>query len=271
MKSAGILRATFVSSALAFSLHSATLQAQSLYAQSVQTALVHTLPDAEFVLLDLRTHETLANTFAEPAKPIPAGSLLKPFVALAYAASHDGPNPTIVCHGHPDRCWKAHGTMTLTSAIAQSCNAFFLSLAHEVSSPLPYLPPTPAKADAATLMGLTPDWLIAPQAIVNAYADLLAAPPTSTSQQIIAAMRASALYGTASHIGHHPGGVLAKTGTATCIDTHCSASGDGLVVAAVPASHPTLLLLVRRRGTTGAMTAASASRLLTRLETLHAE
>ena len=47
--------------------------------------------------------------------------------------------------------------------------------------------------------------------------------------------------------------------------------GDGLVIAAVPAAHPTLLLLVRKRATTGAMTAAAANAILTQLESLHAE
>jgi hypothetical protein len=86
-------------------------------------------------------------------------------------------------------------------------------------------------------------------------------------------MTQAATTGTASRIGQHPGGVLAKTGTAPCIPTPsqpCKATGDGLVLAAVPAQSPTLLLLVRRRATTGALTAAAANPILTQLKTLHA-
>jgi len=162
--------------------------------------------------------------------------------------------------------------MTLTNAIAQSCNAYFLALARDLDpAMIPYLPAPPPNPSPETLIGLTPDWPIAPATLVQAYAALLAGPPSRTQVEILAGMRGSALSGTASHIGPHRGGVLAKTGTAPCVDLPCQASGDGLVIAAVPASHPTLLLLVRKRATTGAMTAASAGRILTQLEAMHAE
>ncbi len=252
-------------------------QAQGLYAQSIQTALAGRTAGVEVIVLDLRTHETLANTFAHPATPIPVGSLLKPFLALAYAHVHKEPLTAVVCHGHPDRCWKdgGHGAMTLPVAIAQSCNAYFLQLAADLTpagiAAIPYLPPPPANAPPETLIGLTGDWPIAPEALVQAYAALLAGPANVANTDILSGMRASSEHGTASRIGHHPGGVLAKTGTAPCVDAHCKASGDGLVVAAVPAMHPTLLLLVRKRGTTGAMTAEAAGRILLQLEALHAE
>ena len=38
----------------------------------------------------------LADTFASPDTPIPVGSLLKPFIALAYGQAHGGVFPTIV-------------------------------------------------------------------------------------------------------------------------------------------------------------------------------
>jgi hypothetical protein len=248
----------------------------SLYSQSIQTAIVRTTPGLEVLVLDLRTHEILADTFASPDTPIPVGSLLKPFIALAYGQSHGGVFPTIVCHGHPDRCWKdgGHGPITLTDAVAQSCNAYFLGLARNLTpagvASIPYLPAPPPNAPEA-LMGLTPDWTIAPKTLAHAYAALLGSSPTATQSAILAGMRGSALHGTASGIGAHPGGVLAKTGTAPCIDSHCAANGDGLVIAAVPANHPTLLLLVRKRATNGATTAVSAGRILSQLEALHAE
>jgi len=257
---------------LFFVFHPAQAQ-QSLYSQSIQTAVARTTPNLEILVLDLRTHETLADTFHYPQTPIPVGSLLKPFLAVAYFKTHPGPSPTVVCHGHPDRCWKdgGHGAITLTDAIAQSCNAFFLSLARSIApADIPYLPPPP-NPSPETLIGLTPDWRVSPEVLAQAYAALLAARTTPTQSAILAGMRDSARHGTANHIGAHPGGVLAKTGTAPCVDFPCKATGDGLVITAVPAAHPTLLLLVRKRATTGAMTAAAAGPILTQLESLHAE
>jgi cell division protein FtsI/penicillin-binding protein 2 len=247
---------------------------QSLYAQSIQTALTRTTPNLEVLVLDLRTHETFADTFRSPKTPIPVGSLLKPFLAVAYFKAHPGPSPTIVCHGHADRCWKegGHGPITLTDAIANSCNAFFLSISQTIPpADIPYLPPPPANPSPETLIGLTPEWRISPEALAAAYASLLATPTSATQSAILAGMRDSARRGTANRIGLHPGSVLAKTGTAPCIDTPCKASGDGLVIAAIPATHPTLLVLVRKRGTTGAMTAAAAGPILAQLQSLHAE
>jgi hypothetical protein len=62
--------------------------------------------------------------------------------------------------------------------------------------------------------------------------------------------------------------VLAKTGTAPCLPKlePCIADGDGLVVALTPAEQPTLLLLVRNRGTTGARAAEIAGEMLSRIE-----
>lgn len=253
--------------ASAFFLGLPLLAQQTIYSQSIQTAITRTTPNLEVLVLDLRTHQTLANTFHSSA-PIPVGSLLKPFLAAAYLKSH--PASIIVCHGHPDRCWKplGHGSITLTEAIAQSCNAYFLSLAANISpADIPFLPPPP-DSNPDTLIGLNPNWRISPEALAQAYAALLLTPPPS---EILNGMRDSARHGTANRIGPHPGGVLAKTGTAPCVDRPCKASGDGLVVAVVPAAHPALLVLVRKRATTGAMTAAGANPILTQLEFLHAE
>ncbi len=248
--------------------------AQSLYAQSIQAALARSTAGREVLVLDLRRGEILGDTFTPHTSAIPVGSLLKPFLALAYAATHSAPLPTEVCHGLPDRCWKpaGHGTMTLVSALANSCNAYFLQLARDLEpGSIPYLPAPPQHASPATLIGLTPEWRIAPEALARAYAALLAAPSSAVQDQVLKGMRGSATYGTAARIGVHPGGVLAKTGTAPCVDGPCAIDGDGLVLAAAPASHPTVLVLLRQRGTNGAVAAAAAGRVLTRLESLHAE
>ncbi len=190
---------------------SASTQAhpQTLYSQSLQTALTRQNPNTEFLLYDLPSQTTLANTFPDPTRPIPPGSLVKPFLALAYATHHPT-LPTITCHGHSDLCWSAtgHGPLTLPQAIAQSCNAYFLALAkiliagcpiHRascdewgLSTRIPNLPPPPPNPTPETLIGLTPAWLISPDDLVHAYATLLASPPSPTRTAILLGMRASA-------------------------------------------------------------------------------
>jgi cell division protein FtsI/penicillin-binding protein 2 len=266
-----VLRGFSLMSLAFFFALSVTAQS-TLYSQSLQAKLTRANPYIEFLILDLRTHQTLANTFTAPEAPIPAGSLLKPFLAHAYL-THPHPELKAVCHGHPDRCWRAggHGTLTLPQALAQSCNAYFLALARTLSPDEITLPTAPPpNATPEDLIGLTPRWPIAPTTLASAYAHLLTSP--STPPEILEGMRLAATEGTATRTGSHPGGVLAKTGTAPCIPdpTPCKASGDGLVLAAVPALHPTLLLLVRRRATTGATTAITAGSILTQLEALHA-
>jgi hypothetical protein len=253
----------------------ANTPAQTLYSQSLQTALTRQNPHTEFLLYDLRTKAGLANTFPDPNHPIPPGSLVKPFLALAYATTHPD-FPTITCHGHSDLCWSTgHGSLTLPDALAQSCNAYFLALARTLDpTHIPYLPPPPPNPTPETLIGLTSKWLISPADLIHAYAALLAAPPSPTRAAILNGLARSATHGTASPLGAIPGGVLAKTGTAPCRssgpDPPCKATGDGLILTAVPAAKPTLLLLVRQRATTGAGTAPAAARILTQLKAVHA-
>jgi hypothetical protein len=239
--------------------------AQTLYQQSLEATLTQRNPHLEFVILDLKTNQTLVNTFGNT--PIPPGSLLKPFLALAYLTN---PRPTpfhVVCRGHADLCWKPHGTLTLPEAIAQSCNAYFLALARTLQPDSISLPGTPPpNPTPADLIGLTPRWTIPPQTLARAYAQLVAA--LTTPRAILEGMRFCAQHGTAAAISRAIGPALAKTGTAPC--EGCKISGDGLVLAAVPATNPTLLALIRRRATNGATAALDAARLLTQLKALHA-
>jgi cell division protein FtsI/penicillin-binding protein 2 len=266
-----VLRATF--STLAFFFVLSCPAQQTLYTQSLETILTRANPHLELLVLDANTQQILANTFPNPATPIPVGSLLKSFLALAYLTHQPHPELNVICHGHPDRCWRAggHGRLTLPEALAQSCNAYFLALARTLPLDEITLPTSPPiSATPEDLIGLTAAWPISPETLATAYAQLVTSP--STPSPILDGMSLAATHGTASAIGQHPGGVLAKTGTAPCIPTpqRCLAANDGLVVAAVPAEHPTLILLVRRRAATGAITAQSAGRILTQLEALHA-
>jgi len=168
--------------------------------------------------------------------------------------------------------------------LAESCNAYFLALARELSfggdealqrvSAEYGLPKPPAPAKAAMLIGVTPEWRIGPVALARAYAKLARANDPA-ADRLQAGMRAAALPGgTAARLGPHPGGALAKTGTAPCVadadEARCLANGDGLVVAIAPAENPRWVLLVRRRGTTGAVTAEIAGKMLASLESSHA-
>ena len=247
-----------------------TLRAQTLFQQSIVYSLGMPAPGTEFLLFDVHAGQVLINTFAP--QPIPVGSLLKPFLAMAYARSQQL-FPHVICRGHADQCWCAdgHGTLTLPEAIGKSCNAYFLTLARGLRFvDMPYLPAPPRDATPETLIGLTAAWPVAPLALARAYVALLTSPVTPALEVIREGMHLSATLGTAARVGQHRGGVLAKTGTAPCVDVPCRATGDGLILAAVPARQPTLLLLVRHRATTGAATAADAGKLLTRLESLHA-
>ena len=100
-------------------------------------------------------------------------------------------------------------------------------------------------------------------------------PRSELAGRLLNGMRLAAGHqGTVAKIGQHPGGILAKTGTASCVQDRdadrCVANGDGLVVALTPAENPRLLLLVRQRGTTGAQAAEVAGWMLSRLEESHA-
>jgi cell division protein FtsI/penicillin-binding protein 2 len=261
-----------------------------LYAQATQTMLDRSFPSAqvEYVLLDARTGRAIAQRWGHPETQVPVGSLLKPFVALAFSrmAVPARSFPTVYCHGKSDGCWRTggHGSMTLVPALAESCNAYFLALARDVAaggadalervSAEYEIPRPPAQKTAAMLIGVTPEWRISPVALAHAYTKLVHAGNGGTSgvvSSLLAGMRNAALPGgTAAKIGSHPGGALAKTGTAPCVagsgGERCVADGDGLVMIVAPADNPRWTLLVRQRGTTGAHTAETAGRMLASLE-----
>jgi cell division protein FtsI/penicillin-binding protein 2 len=236
-------------------------------------------------------------------------------VALAYGEMHANPYtsgatmtrfPTLRCRGKNDGCWRAggHGSLTLEQALAESCNAYFLALARDLSASsggsragagmaaldrigasygLPAAPVNSAagldeRQLAAMLIGVTPEWRISPIVLAHAYAAFASRPRSETVSRLLEGMKlAASSGGTAARIGTHPGGVLAKTGTASCVpdsdalSDRCIANGDGLVVVLAPAENPRLLLLVRQRGTTGAQTAEVAGQMLSRIEGSHAQ
>jgi cell division protein FtsI/penicillin-binding protein 2 len=217
---------------------------------------------ADYLLIDVHTREILASRWPDPDRPVPLGSLVKPFTALAYR----GDFPEFECKGAQDRCWlkSGHGRLNFTEALAQSCNSYFLQLAQQVDSSALRLvaakyqidPPTGNSPD--TRIGLGTGWQISPLAMTRAYAELSLRGGEPAVAQILQGLDASARTGTSSAIG---AGALAKTGTAPCI-SKMHHVGDGYTLVLEPASAPRMALLVRVHNVPGAEAAKTAARLL---------
>ena len=80
----------------------------------------------EFVLLRTSDGATVARRWSAPAAPAPLGSLVKPFLALAYGETHEQQYPELTCEG----CWlpRGHGRIPIGDALAYSCNSYFKQL-----------------------------------------------------------------------------------------------------------------------------------------------
>jgi hypothetical protein len=246
----------------------------SLRAQSTQSALTQRWPRAanprlSWLVLDFTNGLIIAHQGSDPDVPIPVGSLTKPFLALAYARTHNA-FPHVTCRGTRDRCWlpRGHGTLSIEDALAHSCNAYFLKLVSQTDPnalqsvlKLVGLPSPPAEATPAELIGLDPTWEIAPATLARAYASLLSQPDAGN---ILAGLRQAASNGSASAL--YSEDALAKTGTAPCHQRTCVASADGLVIAITPVEAPRTLLFLRQQGSTGAATATLAAQMLRVLE-----
>jgi len=271
------LRTLFAAFALLLVGMQALAQNGSLFAQSAGAVLSKAsasdaaLSRASWLLLDAHSGQVLASSWPDADRPIPMGSLTKPFVALAYARTHRD-FPRYTCAGTSTHCWlpRGHGSLDFPHALAFSCNSYFLQLAAQTSATAidqvarDYaLPPPPAAATPTQWIGLDSKWRISPLELGRAYARLAT---QGAPAEVLEGMREAAFKGTANALAAENS--LAKTGTAHCI-RDCIATGDGFVVALTPSENPQLLLLVRKRGTTGATTAATAARMLRSLRNDH--
>lgn len=250
----------------------------TLFAQSAERELDREFPNpnVSFLLLDARTGQLLASRWDNPETPIPLGSLAKPFAALAYGEQHDFRYPVHHCLGTATGCWRpdGHGDVSLTSAIAYSCNSYFRMLTADMKSvdisstadrfglERPH-----AEAGGAALAGLGPSWRISPLHMARAYIQLTLQHHEPAVRQILDGMADSAMRGTGAEVDRllPLPNALVKTGTAAC--THARhAPGDGFTVALVPADDPKLLLMVRVHGVPGAQAAKTAGQMLRRIE-----
>ena len=266
---------------------------ESLFPLAANQILDRRFPDENLsyllVEIDAETKNVVSSRWAESGRPLPMGSLVKPFTALAFAGSHGLRYPEYVCRGKDGQCWypPGHGRMDIANAVAYSCNAYFRSLASglrrdEVQTVLDRfgINSLPTEITAATLIGLDKNWKVSPLAMVQAYLELAARAAEPGATELIRGMALSARMGTGKGVklgigGTLPGSIpsgrlpslaplLAKTGTGPC--THgVEWSGDGYVLALYPMDAPRLALLVQVHGTSGAEAAKLGGRMLSAL------
>jgi cell division protein FtsI/penicillin-binding protein 2 len=259
---------------LALTICSSPGRGASLYEQSVQNAVNQRFrsPDVSYLLMDAQTKNVIAVRWPYASRPVPPGSLLKPFVALAYAEGHDFKYPVFNCRGSIDGCWypRGHGMLGITRAVEYSCNAYFLRLAQGVSprnmqavAEQLGISTTPGTFTPAALIGLGGLWRITPRQLAGAYLNLIAQADGPGEPPLVQGMALSAEAGTTKAVDRAIGGraALAKSGTAPCIHSR-RAPGDGYVMVLYPAESPKLLLLVCVHGVPGAKAAATAGQIL---------
>jgi hypothetical protein len=256
---------------LLLAISSASAKAQ-LFSQSAKAVLNQKYPSPElsYLLMD-SSGKILAERWTGPEAVAP-GSLVKPFLALAYGDQHGGRFPTVRCMGTRSRCWlpRGHGSLGLEEAIAHSCNTYFLELASSLERTKAAqtfaryrLAGPPATAESSSLLGLGGAWVESPQALAKAYLQLVKERQSPVQGRIVRGMSGSAAYGTARAVDVLLGknAALAKTGTAICSHTP-KATADGFTILLYPAVQPRVVLLVRVHGITGAASAQVAASVL---------
>ena len=256
---------------------SAPPDASALFSRTASGTLARhfSSPNISYLFYDAQEDRFIAEKWREPAQPVPIGSLVKPFTALAYAETHNFRFPEYVCTGG-NSCWlpKGHGRLGIVRAVALSCNSYFTSLASntgeaQVTSVARRfgLNGPGVNASPEAMAGGFGKWREAPETLIRAYAMLLGRRSQPAIRDIVDGMAQSAKAGTAAGLSRQGlrQELLAKTGTAQC--THSRhAPGDGFVLVAWPADFPRYLLLVRQHGVPGAQASALAGRMLRSLE-----
>jgi len=221
-----------------------------------------------YITVDVRTRAVIAQAWPDAETPIPLGSLVKPFTALAYP----GTFPEFECKGAASGCWRphGHGRVGFREALAQSCNAYFVNLARSVDAntlavvAAKFGIAAPASDAAETRIGLGGDWRISPVAMARAYCELASRASEPRVAEILSGLESAARFGTASAIGP---GFFAKTGTSPAADRKYAT--DGFTIVLAPAEAPRIALLVRVRGVTGAATSRTTAQILREMREKH--
>jgi cell division protein FtsI/penicillin-binding protein 2 len=260
---------------------------RGIFSQAAQANLDRNFPSPEisYLLMDvsgsvvavrwpagLDPDSSIASSTFSLSKAIAPGSLVKPFLAIAYGEQRSGKFPIVRCTGTSSHCWlpSGHGSLGLEEAIVQSCNTYFLELAagldrgRAMQTFARYgLAGPDVQAPAEALIGLGSGWKESPLALAKAYLQLEKEQQHPVQSRIVMGMLGSAERGTARAVDAELGSnvALAKTGTAPCSHKPAGAA-DGFTVVLVPAVQPRLLLLVRVHGETGAASAKVAGAML---------
>jgi hypothetical protein len=250
---------------------------ETLFAQSAAEILAHnfTDPKVSYLLLEATSGRVLASRWEDLQLPIPLGSLVKPFTALAYGEKYGFKFPVLVCRGTATGCWRpgGHGRVDLPLAIAYSCNSYFEMLAARLNAEQVSLTaahfgiePPASSASGVALAGIGKEWPISPVRLSRAYLELLRRRDERGVGEIIDGMALSGRKGTGAAVDRELtfGEALVKTGTAPC--THLTrAPGDGFALVLWPTDNPQVLLLVRVHGAPGAQAAKTAGQMLRRI------
>jgi cell division protein FtsI/penicillin-binding protein 2 len=268
------MRSTLVQIGIWLTLCASTwAQSGDLFQQSADALLKRKFaqPEISFLLLDAENAQVISEHWPEVERPVPVGSLMKPFLAIANGRR----DLEFTCRGRSSMCWRpgGHGRIGLATAIAHSCNAYFRELAHDVT--VTELRKVASRFDLSippdeipeTLIGVNDHWKNTPKALARAYLRLKSEAHDDTVAQILRGMSEATVQGTSNAIGVAltPMVSLAKTGTAPC--THKKhAPGDGFALVMWPATQPKLLLLVRVHGKPGSQAAALAGEMILRIE-----
>jgi hypothetical protein len=246
----------------------------ALQQQSTARLLEQRFPeqDLSYLLLDAKTGDLIAARWEKGSQPVPMGSLLKPFTALAYGEAHSFHYPEYVCRGQAGGCWRprGHGRIGLTQAVAHSCNAYFRALAAQVPAEdlsavlTRYGVNVTDPADSASAkIGVGSGWKVVPLEMARAYLALASRSNDPGAEDLAAGMLLSASLGTGSAVDGALAGNRArvKTGTAPCAHAH-RLPGDGYAVVLYPAESPRFLLLVQAHGVPGSKAAVAAGRMM---------
>ncbi len=222
-----------------------------------------------YLIADYETGRVVAERWESPSEPVPPGSLLKPFLALAALGSAAHEPPRIDCDG--STCWlpQGHGVVGLRRAIAESCNTYFRGLAlrvttAEVAATVERfgLPPPPPETPPDGLWGLSPEWRVSPLRLAAAFGELARRRAEPAVALVLGGLRDAADQGTAAGVGRAlPLDAFAKTGTSGCIHTP-RAEADGYAVAVYPAEKPRYTIVVQVHGRTGRRAAEAAGAAL---------
>lgn len=244
------------------------LCAATLEDQSIARALQREFPDrgASYLLIRLDDRRTAAARWPDADTPVPVGSLVKPFLLLAYGEAHQSRFPRLTCRGERDRCWRpsGHGVAGVREALAGSCNHYFRELARNTPESVlrsilqRYGLPPPARNDPDAWIGAGDAWRIPPAAVAAAYAELLRRSAEPAAGAAVGGMKLAASAGTAQAIGIRG---MAKTGTAACLSSPRD-DGDGFAVALFPRDQPRFVLLVRLHGKPGSKAAEVAAAMI---------